>query len=65
LFFNGSPGEPNVVFAHSRLSIIDLSEKGKQPMIRGDYVITYNGEVYNYPELKTQLEAKGELLNGF
>lgn len=46
---------------HRRLSIIDLSEYGHQPMCdeSGDVWITYNGEVYNYLELRKNLEVKG------
>lgn len=46
---------------HRRLSIIDLSPSGHQPMCSSDgrYWITYNGEVYNYLELRRQLEAEG------
>lgn len=50
----------NFAFGHRRLSIIDLSEKGHQPMHYMDkYVITYNGEVYNYIELRKELIASG------
>lgn len=46
--------------AHRRLSIIDLSEDGHQPMhFAGRYVITFNGEIYNYLELRRELELKG------
>jgi asparagine synthase (glutamine-hydrolysing) len=47
--------------AHRRLSIIDLSESGAQPMTDPDTgnVIIYNGEIYNYRELRRDLEAKG------
>ena len=47
--------------AHRRLSIVDLSERGRQPMHSscGRYVVTYNGEIYNYPQLRAQLEAQG------
>jgi asparagine synthase (glutamine-hydrolysing) len=50
-----------VGFAHRRLSIIDLSENGKQPFHRADLglSITFNGEIYNYIELKEQLSKKG------
>ena len=50
----------NVGFGHRRLSIIDLSNKGKQPMIYNDrYVITYNGECYNFEEVRYELKKKG------
>lgn len=50
-----------VGFAQRRLSILDLSELGHQPMLSGDgnIVITYNGEVYNYRELRRELMDKG------
>ena len=50
-----------VGLGHRRLSIIDLSPAGRQPMISSDnrYVLTYNGEIYNFRELRTELEAKG------
>jgi asparagine synthase (glutamine-hydrolysing) len=51
----------NLGFGHRRLSIIDLSENGKQPMhyAEGRYTITFNGEIYNYIELKNELKLKG------
>jgi asparagine synthase (glutamine-hydrolysing) len=53
--------EKNIGLGHRRLSIIDLSSAGEQPMISSDhrYVLTYNGEIYNYSELRTELEKKG------
>jgi asparagine synthase (glutamine-hydrolysing) len=53
--------EGNVGIGHRRLAIIDLSPAGHQPMISGDhrYVLSYNGEIYNYCELRTDLEAEG------
>ncbi len=50
-----------VGLGHRRLSIIDLSDAGAQPMQNhdGSLVITFNGEIYNYRELRAQLEAKG------
>lgn len=51
-----------ISFAHNRLSIIDLSPGGRQPMSSRDgrYTIVFNGEIYNYRELKSDLEAIGE-----
>ncbi len=51
----------NCGLGHTRLSIIDLSQEGNQPMLdhTGRYVIAYNGEVYNYKEIKKKLEGKG------
>jgi asparagine synthase (glutamine-hydrolysing) len=50
-----------VGFGHRRLAIIDLSDAGKQPMVyrEGKYVITYNGEIYNYIEIRERLKKKG------
>jgi len=49
------------VFGHRRLSIIDLDPHAKQPMISdcGNFVLTFNGEIYNYREIKEELVAKG------
>src|SRR5919197_118281 len=50
----------NVALGHRRLSIIDLSECGRQPMHYLDkYAIIHNGEVYNYIELRKELCAAG------
>ncbi|MCK5803805.1 MAG: asparagine synthase (glutamine-hydrolyzing) [Lentisphaeria bacterium] len=53
--------EISLALGHRRLAIIDLTEAGRQPMAYGDgrYSITYNGEIYNYRELRTELESKG------
>ena len=53
--------EGNVGIGHRRVAIIDLSPAGHQPMITGDhrYVLSYNGEIYNYREIRTELEALG------
>lgn len=50
----------SLALGHRRLSILDLSENGKQPMdyTNGRYCITYNGEVYNFLEIKKELEEK-------
>lgn len=51
----------SVGLGHRRLSIIDLTAAGHQPMESacGRYVLTYNGEIYNFRELRVELEAKG------
>jgi asparagine synthase (glutamine-hydrolysing) len=48
-----------VGFGHRRLAIIDLSPGGAQPKHFGSLVIVFNGEIYNYRELRAQLEARG------
>src|SRR5690348_15291681 len=50
-----------VSLAHRRLAIIDLSDGGKQPQFsaNGRFVVTYNGELYNFRELRVELEALG------
>lgn len=50
-----------VAMGFRRLSILDLSEAGKQPMSNADgtVVVTFNGEIYNFRELREELEAKG------
>jgi asparagine synthase (glutamine-hydrolysing) len=52
---------PRIAFVHRRLSIIDLSEAARQPMVVDDgrVFITYNGEVYNYRELRDELRTLG------
>ena len=55
-----------LALGHRRLSIIDLSETGNQPMRTSDgrYILTYNGEVYNYQEIREDLAARGVLFRG-
>ena len=54
LFFDG-----NVALGHRRLAIIDLTPTGHQPMQKQGLCITYNGEIYNYKELRRELETHG------
>src|SRR5256885_5760392 len=53
--------DERVGLGHRRLTIIDLSERGAQPMANADdkIVVTFNGEIYNYRELRASLEARG------
>jgi asparagine synthase (glutamine-hydrolysing) len=53
--------EGGVAIGHRRLAIIDLSPAGHQPMISADhrYILSYNGEIYNYRELRAELAAAG------
>jgi asparagine synthase (glutamine-hydrolysing) len=60
---NGAKQQPSVGFGHQRLSIIDLSVAGRQPMSNEDGTIwiTYNGEIYNYRKLADELKNKGHI----
>lgn len=53
--------DEQVIFGHRRLSIIDLDSHAKQPMISGcaNYVLVFNGEIYNYKEIKKDLLLRG------
>src|SRR5262249_2144293 len=55
-----------VAFAHRRLSIVDLSPAGHQPMVSADgrFVITFNGEIYNSEEIRPKLLARGVTFRG-
>lgn len=52
-------GDRDVALLHTRLSIIDLDPRANQPFERDGLVVSYNGEIYNYVELKAELEALG------
>lgn len=58
--------EAGIALGHRRLAIIDLTKTGHQPMASsgGRYVITYNGELYNTEELRTQLTQEGVVFRG-
>lgn len=58
---SGIVSHGNVGFGHQRLRIIDLSEKAQQPMVDSQLGLTiaFNGCIYNYPELRRELEEKG------
>ncbi|MFZ3554532.1 asparagine synthase (glutamine-hydrolyzing) [Streptomyces sp. BH055] len=57
-------GDGEVQLGHRRLSIIDLSETGAQPMVSDGLALTYNGELYNAPELRAELEGAGARFRG-
>ena len=48
-----------IALAHQRLAIIDLSERSNQPLNKENYVIVFNGEIYNYKQLRSDLVDKG------
>jgi len=58
--------EAGVALAHRRLSIVDLSQTGHQPMVSADgrFVIVFNGEIYNFRDLQPELEARGIRFRG-
>lgn len=55
-----------LAFGHRRLSILDLSPEGHQPMVSpgGRFVISYNGEIYNFPAVRDELRALGATFRG-
>jgi asparagine synthase (glutamine-hydrolysing) len=59
-------GQAGVALGHRRLSIIDLSPSGAQPMVSscGRFVISFNGEAYNFAEIRPELEALGRTFRG-
>ena len=57
-FSKSYPNNLFIYLLHSRLSIIDLHPRSNQPFVIGDHVIIFNGEIYNYLELKKHLINK-------
>lgn len=62
--YSHAAGDGEVHFGHARLSIIDLSDTGAQPMVAEGLALTYNGELYNAPELRAKLTARGARFRG-
>jgi asparagine synthase (glutamine-hydrolysing) len=58
--FTGTLQQDNLSFGHTRLSILDLDSRSNQPMIHEDYVLVFNGEIYNYKAIRTELQELGE-----
>jgi asparagine synthase (glutamine-hydrolysing) len=57
--FTGISKSNNLTFGHLRLSILDLDPRSNQPMLYGDLTIVFNGEIYNYKDVKTELLQLG------
>ena len=59
----GTAGFYDLALGHRRLSILDLSEAGRQPMSSADerYWVVFNGEIYNFKDLRKDLEARGHV----
>ena len=55
----GSWSAGRVAFGHRRLKIIDLSDRSHQPMVDAELSLVFNGAIYNYRELRTELQARG------
>ena len=53
--------EENIALSHQRLSIIDLSERSNQPFIKDGLIIIFNGEIYNYEEIRTRLQKEHQV----
>lgn len=58
---SGAYRQERIAFGHRRLKIIDLSDRAQQPMVDSELglVMVYNGAIYNYPELRKELAARG------
>jgi asparagine synthase (glutamine-hydrolysing) len=56
----GTAAVGEIVLGHTRLAILDLDPRSNQPFCRGQTILTYNGELWNYRELRAELEALGE-----
>jgi asparagine synthase (glutamine-hydrolysing) len=62
--YSHAAGTGDVHLGHRRLSIIDLTETGAQPMVVDGLALTYNGELYNAPALRRELESAGVRFRG-
>ena len=58
--FTGTHEQDDLIFGHTRLSILDLDPRSNQPMIHENLVLVFNGEIYNYQTIKTELQELGE-----
>ena len=55
--------ENDLTFGHLRLSILDLEERSNQPMVYDNYTLVFNGEIYNFSEIKKELVTLGYSFN--
>ncbi len=55
-FYQTSSRGNNIYLLHSRLSILDLEKRSNQPFVKGNYVLIFNGEIYNYLEIRSKLK---------
>ncbi|MEU2655066.1 asparagine synthase (glutamine-hydrolyzing) [Streptomyces sp. NPDC007325] len=62
--YSHAAGDGEVHLGHRRLAVVDLSPTGAQPMASDGLVLTYNGELYNAPELRAELAAAGVRFRG-
>ena len=61
---HGKWSDARCAFGHTRLAVVDLSPAGAQPMARAGLAINYNGEIYNFPELREELKLLGHQFVG-
>lgn len=59
VYHHAHPSGHHCLLLHTRLAILDLDERAAQPMRNGSHVLTYNGELYNFIELRDKLAARG------
>ena len=57
-FYQTSNGTKELALLHTRLNIIDLNERSNQPYFDEHFIMVFNGEIYNYLEIKNELEKK-------
>ena len=57
--YKKSSNNKNIILIHTRLAIIDLDKRSNQPFRVGNKILIFNGEIYNYLEIKSQLQKLG------
>ena len=61
--YTGVLQKNNLSFGHLRLSILDLDERSNQPMVLDNYTMVFNGEIYNFQDIKDELTSLGNTFN--